>query len=146
MSGMLIALVGVEHRGGEFGRVLEIVVQTILQFHRTEIISAQGENEILKLVFQTVQIVNAEANIEQRIVERFRRKSRGPDAVFAPDPMRQRARRIRHDLHYPACAGWRYCGSLKAAFNLDERQDRKSTRLNSSHGYISYAAFCLKKK
>src|SRR2546422_1683965 len=28
-------------------------------------------------------------------------------------------------------------------FNL---QDRKSTRLNSSHGYISYAVFCLKKK
>src|SRR2546422_2662209 len=37
--------------------------------------------------------------------------------------------------------------------NLDERAqilgettDRKSTRLNSSHGYISYAVFCLKKK
>src|SRR5687768_17736812 len=29
---------------------------------------------------------------------------------------------------------------------LRERQDRKSTRLNSSHGYISYAVFCLKKK
>src|SRR2546422_6898055 len=31
----------------------------------------------------------------------------------------------------------------------DERgavRDRKSTRLNSSHGYISYAVFCLKKK
>src|SRR2546422_1766103 len=30
----------------------------------------------------------------------------------------------------------------------DERDlvDRKSTRLNSSHGYISYAVFCLKKK
>src|SRR5687768_10268123 len=29
----------------------------------------------------------------------------------------------------------------------DHRQsDRKSTRLNSSHGYISYAVFCLKKK
>src|SRR2546429_4375401 len=26
------------------------------------------------------------------------------------------------------------------------RKDRKSTRLNSSHGYISYAVFCLKKK
>src|SRR2546429_5013828 len=25
-------------------------------------------------------------------------------------------------------------------------EDRKSTRLNSSHGYISYAVFCLKKK
>src|SRR2546422_7265824 len=27
-----------------------------------------------------------------------------------------------------------------------ELLDRKSTRLNSSHGYISYAVFCLKKK
>src|SRR2546422_1697884 len=27
-----------------------------------------------------------------------------------------------------------------------DAQDRKSTRLNSSHGYISYAVFCLKKK
>src|SRR5438034_5137387 len=29
---------------------------------------------------------------------------------------------------------------------LGERQDRKSTRLNSSHTVISYAVFCLKKK
>src|SRR2546429_4570318 len=29
---------------------------------------------------------------------------------------------------------------------LGELLDRKSTRLNSSHGYISYAVFCLKKK
>src|SRR2546429_7259450 len=28
----------------------------------------------------------------------------------------------------------------------DAQADRKSTRLNSSHGYISYAVFCLKKK
>src|SRR2546429_3014283 len=28
----------------------------------------------------------------------------------------------------------------------DLTRDRKSTRLNSSHGYISYAVFCLKKK
>src|SRR5687768_5935674 len=27
-----------------------------------------------------------------------------------------------------------------------DAKDRKSTRLNSSHGYISYAVFCLKKK
>src|SRR2546422_5114819 len=31
------------------------------------------------------------------------------------------------------------------AFAQNEK-DRKSTRLNSSHGYISYAVFCLKKK
>src|SRR2546422_2214469 len=31
-------------------------------------------------------------------------------------------------------------------FTEPNDQDRKSTRLNSSHGYISYAVFCLKKK
>src|SRR5947209_14561059 len=31
-------------------------------------------------------------------------------------------------------------------FSLPSRQDRKSTRLNSSHANISYAVFCLKKK
>src|SRR2546422_4295566 len=36
--------------------------------------------------------------------------------------------------HHPPAAG------------RDLPQDRKSTRLNSSHGYISYAVFCLKKK
>src|SRR2546422_2284364 len=36
------------------------------------------------------------------------------------------------------CANIRYCARLI--------EDRKSTRLNSSHGYISYAVFCLKKK
>src|SRR2546429_4488607 len=30
--------------------------------------------------------------------------------------------------------------------SVDIPKDRKSTRLNSSHGYISYAVFCLKKK
>src|SRR5205809_7943877 len=30
--------------------------------------------------------------------------------------------------------------------HTDGGRDRKSTRLNSSHGYISYAVFCLKKK
>src|SRR2546422_4296093 len=42
---------------------------------------------------------------------------------------------------------------LRKRFKLSEKQsaeilniDRKSTRLNSSHGYISYAVFCLKKK
>src|SRR2546429_5537059 len=34
-------------------------------------------------------------------------------------------------------------GSIEQA---SSEVDRKSTRLNSSHGYISYAAFCLKKK
>src|SRR2546429_884017 len=36
--------------------------------------------------------------------------------------------------------------STTAAAIAKRLQDRKSTRLNSSHGYISYAVFCLKKK
>src|SRR2546422_2559663 len=34
----------------------------------------------------------------------------------------------------------------RAHHAADGDGDRKSTRLNSSHGYISYAVFCLKKK
>src|SRR3712207_8023274 len=35
---------------------------------------------------------------------------------------------------------------LRLPARVDEDQDRKSTRLNSSHANISYAVFCLKKK
>src|SRR5688572_32360977 len=35
---------------------------------------------------------------------------------------------------------------LKSAIDEDGREDRKSTRLNSSHSQISYVVFCLKKK
>src|SRR2546422_1259065 len=34
---------------------------------------------------------------------------------------------------------------LRASHSRFPRTDRKSTRLNSSHGYTSYAVFCLKK-
>src|SRR2546429_3275404 len=34
----------------------------------------------------------------------------------------------------------------RSGLDDDRGVDRKSTRLNSSHGYISYAVFCLKKK
>src|SRR5687768_18214114 len=36
--------------------------------------------------------------------------------------------------------------TVDSASPMPSAQDRKSTRLNSSHGYISYAVFCLKKK
>src|SRR5687768_18062096 len=36
--------------------------------------------------------------------------------------------------------------SMRAGPTGKGELDRKSTRLNSSHGYISYAVFCLKKK
>src|SRR2546429_2261926 len=44
---------------------------------------------------------------------------------------------------------WLIYGLMRTAEGVSPRVaagDRKSTRLNSSHGYISYAVFCLKKK
>src|SRR2546422_7786451 len=61
------------------------------------------------------------------------------ESALAPVPA-QRIGRVRdllqltqHELRDDQCS-------------VDEARDRKSTRLNSSHGYISYAVFCLKKK
>src|SRR2546422_6787209 len=42
--------------------------------------------------------------------------------------------------------GKRSCPALNGLICSTIQGDRKSTRLNSSHGYISYAVFCLKKK
>src|SRR2546422_7118505 len=53
-----------------------------------------------------------------------------------------------HDLAGPAVFFDEFDGTPEK-IELHQRglaPDRKSTRLNSSHGYISYAVFCLKKK
>src|SRR2546429_7102540 len=55
------------------------------------------------------------------------------------NPARQPGEREQVRRRVPE-AGPRPCQDLVV------RVDRKSTRLNSSHGYISYAVFCLKKK
>src|SRR2546422_8276739 len=52
-------------------------------------------------------------------------------------------RRTAKDLRKDLAAAKRYADQRPRA---SSRVDRKSTRLNSSHGYISYAVFCLKKK
>src|SRR2546422_6663854 len=52
-------------------------------------------------------------------------------------------REHRAGLHGQTIAQHR-AGAADAGLASDV--DRKSTRLNSSHGYISYAVFCLKKK
>src|SRR6478752_8178473 len=52
-------------------------------------------------------------------------------------------------LHDALPIPWRRPGARRRPsppFPARARRDRKSTRLNSSHGYISYAVFCLKKK
>src|SRR2546422_8362756 len=57
-------------------------------------------------------------------------------------------------IQYRSTSSWTSLGSVSASSTIPNWSswrwtctgDRKSTRLNSSHGYISYAVFCLKKK
>src|SRR2546422_8611226 len=53
--------------------------------------------------------------------------------LFAPKPGKETRKEIKHY-------------AMKVKKDVASTADRKSTRLNSSHGYISYAVFCLKKK
>src|SRR2546422_1583477 len=60
--------------------------------------------------------------VEQASSDEFYLDLSGTEQLYGAEPLAATARRMR------------------------VAQDRKSTRLNSSHGYISYAVFCLKKK
>src|SRR5207245_3228013 len=62
----------------------------------------------------------------------------------ATDPLRQ-SRSNSAGSYLEILAGSRYRSQAEAAASNPAR-DRKSTRLNSSHGSISYAVFCLKQK
>src|SRR5256884_5213688 len=55
--------------------------------------------------------------------------------------------RVFHgDIERAVHSAYHFGGKGGRGDSTGPRQDRKSTRLNSSHGYISYAVFCLKKK
>src|SRR2546422_5470780 len=81
---------------------------------------------------------------------------RPPRSTLFPYTTLFRSQGDRRGQRQPADHGERE-GSLQLAPRPDSegereqseqgaQRDRKSTRLNSSHGYISYAVFCLKKK
>src|SRR3712207_8820162 len=96
------------------------------------------------------------------MIRRPPRSTLFPDStLFRSDPastlsLYRSALRLRREL--PDLAGgsltWRELGDDVLAFDrgpafrcvVNLSQDRKSTRLNSSHANISYAVFCLKKK
>src|SRR5690606_41982881 len=87
--------------------------------------------------------------------------------LFRSDGARYEDAYREFKVAYAECASWKILGNLGLASmklerdgeaieaiqgyldggkdNIDEVEDRKSTRLNSSHVKISYAVFCLKK-
>src|SRR6266436_6422884 len=64
---------------------------------------------------------------------------RPPRSTLFPYTTLFRSPRLRDRQPHAVC-------KRRDAGGTRNRGDRKSTRLNSSHGYISYAVFCLKKK
>src|SRR2546429_1627087 len=73
---------------------------------------------------------------------RSRVEVNGRRCLFRAAP--RKAKRVLLTPAFPASRmqGIQHATSRRASLG----KDRKSTRLNSSHGYISYAVFCLKKK
>src|SRR2546429_7347609 len=69
---------------------------------------------------------------------------RSRDVRHGEDEMASRLEHSRH-LGHRIPRSWHVLQHFRADDGV-HRSDRKSTRLNSSHGYISYAVFCLKKK
>src|SRR5690348_17562856 len=71
-------------------------------------------------------------------------------SILSPAPAaRSPSRRRRLRRHHPPDAVVErllVLGEGREAGEVEQRVDRKSTRLNSSHPSISYAVFCLKKK
>src|SRR5207245_9091784 len=75
---------------------------------------------------------------------------RPPRSTLFPYTTLFRSRRVRRS-GWHLCVSWRRLRGRSATSDLcwwhfSPGPDRKSTRLNSSHGSISYAVFCLKKK
>src|SRR2546421_6309340 len=53
---------------------------------------------------------------------------------------------IHHGANFRLALREQVAVHVEAVMAVSPREDRKSTRLNSSHDQISYAVFCLKKK
>src|SRR3712207_7912383 len=67
------------------------------------------------------------------------------DALPISDILRSRIEQLSSRFE-ESVREYSYTGGYTTVYPIKVNQDRKSTRLNSSHANISYAVFCLKKK
>src|SRR2546422_6112489 len=94
-------------------------------------------NVTVGLVTRTTHPCNSAFHIPHSALGSHRAPSLSPRPLLPPPLLLLRLLHRGPQAH--PRAGVRRGGAAGAG-------DRKSTRLNSSHGYISYAVFCLKKK
>src|SRR2546422_3519963 len=118
----------------EAGNVASLVPQVLAQDPRLEILVVDDQSPD-----GTGQIADALAAQEPRVHVLHREGKLGLGTAYITG------------FRWALERGYDYVFEMDADFSHDpvhlkEFLDRKSTRLNSSHGYISYAVFCLKKK
>src|SRR2546430_4319008 len=74
------------------------------------------------------------------------RRQRRPEALVIEEHAAQQLQARRDVLQHSDRRVRQRTGPIGEQEQRNRREDRKSTRLNSSHSQISYAVFCLKKK
>src|SRR5687768_17765076 len=93
-------------------------------------------------LFPYTTLFRSESEAELKLAYRF-------TGAVVPDGDGYKAR-VTARTALPAALGFRFAADGEDFTDIEPEEpntkDRKSTRLNSSHGYISYAVFCLKKK
>src|SRR5947208_6403555 len=77
---------------------------------------------------------------------RSEERDRGREREAREAPMRRPRREASRECGPERRDEQRHRGEQQHVSGQARHQDRKSTRLNSSHQIISYAVFCLKKK
>src|SRR2546429_3855800 len=115
--------------------------------------STKEENQSAKSPHQNGSS-NGQPRLRDRLCVLIRQYSLDPTLVkpyaadFCGTPTLKEANRelVESFISHLATSARENRDALICKLNSYSQQDRKSTRLNSSHGYISYAVFCLIKK
>src|SRR6266542_1540225 len=126
-------------------------VQGVAQLHEMVAVHAEEPSDVVVgieldrglLVGALLAAGYAVHAINPLSVDRYRDRHRTSGAKSDPGDAKVLADLVRTDRHLHR----KVAGDTELAEGVKVlAQDRKSTRLNSSHGSISYAVFCLKKK
>ena len=99
-----------------------------------------------KTVENFLQYVNDkfyDGTVFHRVIKGFMVQGGGFDKDYRQKPTRPS---VKHEGRESVAKGLHNTVGMVAMARTGDPQDRKSTRLNSSHMRISYAVFCLKKK
>src|SRR5579859_5393053 len=118
-----------------FCKLVIVVESTIQNFKKAELARFARRAQKLAGVSGEIAVLIADNHRIRELNRRFRKKNQPTDVLSFP-------RQSGGDIAISAEIALENAGLYGHA----PLEDRKSTRLNSSHSQISYAVFCLKKK